>query len=323
VLWATGRWDDASAVAEAALADGRGGVTTRITALHVVGYVALARGDWPAARDALSEARAEGERMRELQRMSPALWGLAEVASLTGDVRGGVELVTRGLAASAEVEDGAYLAPFLVTGTRLHLAAGDPLGAARFVDEAERLVAGRAIPGTLPAIDHARGLLQQADGNTGMARATFESVVERWAALGRVWEGTWARIDLARCQVRSNQHDQAAREARTALEAATRLGSPPLEAAAREVETAALRHRTSEAPWAPLTAREFEVARLVTEGLTNPEVAGELGLSPKTVSAHLEHIMSKLGVNRRAEVAAWVAGTGVLHSRPHSADREE
>jgi DNA-binding CsgD family transcriptional regulator len=60
-------------------------------------------------------------------------------------------------------------------------------------------------------------------------------------------------------------------------------------------------------PWAPLTAREFEVARLVTDGLTNSEVAGESGVSPKTVSAHLEHIMAKLGVGRRAEVAAWVA----------------
>jgi DNA-binding CsgD family transcriptional regulator len=72
-----------------------------------------------------------------------------------------------------------------------------------------------------------------------------------------------------------------------------------------------------------LTAREFEVARLVTEGLTNPQVAGELGLSPKTVSAHLEHIMAKLAVGRRAEVAAWVASTGMLHSRSHGQDREE
>lgn len=81
--------------------------------------------------------------------------------------------------------------------------------------------------------------------------------------------------------------------------------------------------RPGDGAWAPLTAREFEVARLVTEGLTNPEVAGELGLSPKTVSAHLEHIVAKLAVGRRAEVAAWVASTGVLHSRSHGEDREE
>jgi DNA-binding CsgD family transcriptional regulator len=39
--------------------------------------------------------------------------------------------------------------------------------------------------------------------------------------------------------------------------------------------------------------------------LTNGEVAEELGISPKTANAHIEHIFAKLGVSRRAEVATW------------------
>ena len=50
------------------------------------------------------------------------------------------------------------------------------------------------------------------------------------------------------------------------------------------------------------------MARLITEGLTNAEIAAELSVSPKTVSAHVEHILAKLGVARRTEVAAWAAG---------------
>jgi DNA-binding CsgD family transcriptional regulator len=61
------------------------------------------------------------------------------------------------------------------------------------------------------------------------------------------------------------------------------------------------------APWSPLTAREFEVARLVAAGNTNRQIAAELFLSPKTVGSHVEHILTKLGVARRAEIAAWVA----------------
>lgn len=57
----------------------------------------------------------------------------------------------------------------------------------------------------------------------------------------------------------------------------------------------------------PLTAREFEVARLVAGGATNREIAERLVIAPKTASAHVEHILAKLGVNRRAEIAAWVA----------------
>jgi DNA-binding CsgD family transcriptional regulator len=41
--------------------------------------------------------------------------------------------------------------------------------------------------------------------------------------------------------------------------------------------------------------------------MTNAEIGAELFVSPKTVSAHVEHILAKLGVARRAEIAAWVA----------------
>ena len=51
----------------------------------------------------------------------------------------------------------------------------------------------------------------------------------------------------------------------------------------------------------------FEVARLVAEGLTNRQIADQLILSPKTVSAHITHILTKLGAARRAEIAAWYA----------------
>jgi DNA-binding CsgD family transcriptional regulator len=49
------------------------------------------------------------------------------------------------------------------------------------------------------------------------------------------------------------------------------------------------------------------VARLVAAGNTNRQIAAELFLSPKTVGSHVEHILAKLGVARRAEIAAWVA----------------
>jgi DNA-binding CsgD family transcriptional regulator len=325
VLWATGRWAEAETIANGALADGRGGVTTRITALHVLGYVAMGRGDWSGAREALSTARDLGARMGELQRLSPALWGLAEVERLTGNVTAGIELIDEAMAASAAVADAAYLFPCLVTGTRLHLAAGNPGAAANWVERAGALIRHRSIPGTLPAIDHATGLLHLADGSTGQARTALETAAADWSRLGRVWDASFARLDLARCHLRAHRRDPALRLLHQAATEAKMLGSPVLESAASDAVAGATRRgiEASSEPWAPLTAREFEVARLVTDGLTNAAVATELGLSPKTVSAHLEHIMSKLGVGRRAEVAAWVATTGVLHSRPHGEDREE
>jgi DNA-binding CsgD family transcriptional regulator len=51
-----------------------------------------------------------------------------------------------------------------------------------------------------------------------------------------------------------------------------------------------------------LTPREKEVAGLLTEGLTNPQIKGRLGIARETVKSHVGSILSKLGVASRRDV---------------------
>jgi DNA-binding CsgD family transcriptional regulator/pimeloyl-ACP methyl ester carboxylesterase len=55
----------------------------------------------------------------------------------------------------------------------------------------------------------------------------------------------------------------------------------------------------------PLTPRELQVADLIADGLTNAEIAKTLGVSVRTVDAHVEHVRTKLGVRARAQIAVW------------------
>ncbi|MFD7842790.1 LuxR C-terminal-related transcriptional regulator [Nocardia sp. NPDC059764] len=55
-----------------------------------------------------------------------------------------------------------------------------------------------------------------------------------------------------------------------------------------------------------LTKRERQVAGLVAEGLTNKQIATQLVIAQRTVDAHVEHILAKLGFNSRAQIAAWI-----------------
>lgn len=57
-----------------------------------------------------------------------------------------------------------------------------------------------------------------------------------------------------------------------------------------------------------LTRRESEIAELVAEGLTDREIAERLVLARRTAEGHVAHILGKLSVTSRAQVAAWVAG---------------
>jgi DNA-binding NarL/FixJ family response regulator len=65
---------------------------------------------------------------------------------------------------------------------------------------------------------------------------------------------------------------------------------------------AAARPRGSSSPLEKLTDREFEVFRLFGEGKTAKEIAGQLNLSPKTISVHRDHIKEKMEYATSAEM---------------------
>ncbi|WP_433219540.1 ATP-binding protein [Dactylosporangium sp. CS-047395] len=305
VLWATGDWTGARRWAEQALADGRGDLGTRATALHVLGYLAIGTGHLDTAAGILHEARVLGESIAELQRLSPAVWGLAELSLHSGHPAEAVAWCERGWELSEPSWDAAYLFPFVVTGVRANLGTGDTAAARKFLAKCEERLRYRMIPGTLPALDHARGLLDLAAGQTGRARAALAAASTGWDERRRFWEGVAALHDRARAAHRSRRPAEAttltAEAGRRTLAAGEPVTGPS-------------------APWStvddsakPLTAREAEVARLVATGATNRQIGAALFISPRTVATHIEHILPKLGASRRAEIAAWVAAAAESH----------
>ena len=56
-----------------------------------------------------------------------------------------------------------------------------------------------------------------------------------------------------------------------------------------------------------LSPREREVALLVACGLSNHRIATELVIGARTVQTHVSHILAKLGLSSRVQVASWVA----------------
>jgi non-specific serine/threonine protein kinase len=69
-----------------------------------------------------------------------------------------------------------------------------------------------------------------------------------------------------------------------------------------------------------LSPREREVARLVADGLTNREIAERLIISEGTARVHVSHILDRLGLRSRAQLAVWAAENG-LHAPAESETR--
>ena len=79
-------------------------------------------------------------------------------------------------------------------------------------------------------------------------------------------------------------------------------------AAGGQVIGAGLSTRSTASPGADLTSRESEVLALLSRGLSNTEIARELGLSLKTVQNHVSHVLAKLQVQDRTQAALRMRG---------------
>ena len=117
--------------------------------------------------------------------------------------------------------------------------------------------------------------------------------------------GEWLRRQRRRVDAR--------RHLRTALELFRRMGVSPWEARAQAElrasgETARKRDPTTRDQ---LTPQELQISRLVASGMTNPEVAAKLFLSPRTVDYHLRKVFTKLGIASRAELSRVDLGDSV------------
>jgi DNA-binding NarL/FixJ family response regulator len=78
--------------------------------------------------------------------------------------------------------------------------------------------------------------------------------------------------------------------------------------------SAVLRARAERKPAQELSEREREVLELVADGLSNQKIAVRLGISEKTVKAHLTSVFRQLGVDDRTQAAVWARQNGLVRA---------
>jgi predicted ATPase/DNA-binding CsgD family transcriptional regulator len=165
-------------------------------------------------------------------------------------------------------------------------------------------------------IDDTLGMGYALEGLANLAAAAGRHTRTAWllGAADEMWQLVGSR--LGKDPFLESMHRQTERTARDALGAGRfgmlfRRGSDtPREQvvalAAGDVDEL----RAGPPGAAPLTSREREISALVAESLSNREIAARLGISKRTVDAHIEHIFGKLGVSSRVQLATWQRASG-------------
>lgn len=126
---------------------------------------------------------------------------------------------------------------------------------------------------------------------------------------------------IAHGQDRHEAAEHAYAEARATIEElAEGIGNPALRANFRGRALAHLPQRptltalrAAKARYGGLTARERDVAALLSGGKSNREIAAALSLSERTVGAHITNILGKLDFTSRAQIAVWAVEQGLTH----------
>ncbi|MEA2201183.1 MAG: hypothetical protein QOI89_1779 [Solirubrobacteraceae bacterium] len=246
-----------------------------------------------------------------------ALWLLAMVAMASGDAAA----ARAHLCGMGEVERLSLLplSPVDVTDevrlSRIALAAGDDkLATAARARADGRASLNPAVASIVGTAAHVRGLIDDDLAELGAAITHFQRG-PRPIALASALEDRGAAL-LAR-----GDRDGAVASLGRALElyAETRASRDETRVRGRLRQLGVRRRLVSpkrpETGWEGLTQAELSVVRLVAEGMTNRQVAGQLYVSPHTVNAHLRHAFSKLDINSRVELARLAIEHGAVTSQ--------
>jgi DNA-binding CsgD family transcriptional regulator/tetratricopeptide (TPR) repeat protein len=326
-----GQWDDCRALLRTALPTQRGGIpgaAIRVTAAHL----AVRSGRLPEAQQHLK---------RTLELVSEDFPGLfmqlntvpTEIFLASGDPQKALEWLRRRIIVTAA---NPYVASEDVL-TTIAMAAAEAAQAARDVGDEEGVAdavaaldemitdwprelfseqrsdaTGRAMSMALFAAESAR-----CRGEAGQAER-WHQAIERCHEASAPWEETQSRLRCAQAMLADGSPPTAVSSLlRDAHRVAVELGAKPLQ---HEIDNLARMARVTLREPTPihtpanrptrlsaLTAREREILAQVAAGRSNGEIAKELFISDKTVSAHVSNILRKTGTSSRVEAAALAA----------------
>jgi DNA-binding CsgD family transcriptional regulator len=271
----------------------------------VAAAIAFHRGDQETARQHLSLAVPSAEKIG-----NRVVATLTLARSLDHEIAGAPDealaVLTSGVADDAE--DLEEMEDLLPEAARLAMSTEAPDTAADVAAQAASLALRSQVPHRLAADAYCRGLLdddpglllhaaeryEAADrplmrakaleaaaigfasrGDRGKARKAFTNADELYDRLGANWDLAHLRAQLRRHGIRRGPR---------------------------------AKHRQDRSGWNSLTPTETKIAAMVAEGLPNREIAELLVLSPRTVGTHVSHILAKLGVRSRIDIAREAAG---------------
>jgi DNA-binding CsgD family transcriptional regulator len=306
LLFDTGQWDEALGEVDALQEDLKE-PGAACSDHGIAAVICFHRGEVAAARDHLAAAVPNAKRIG-----NRVIGTLALARSMDSEQAGAVPealaVLTAGFADNKEELD--EIEELFADAVRLAMASCDLATAKIVTGHAETLAAGSEIPHRQASALYCRGMLNH-------DAAELMRAAERYEAASRPLLRAKALEAAASEFIVSDDRDQARGAFTKAVEIYSALGAVTDVARLQTIFRAHgirrgphSKHRSARSGWDSLTPTEVKVAALVGDGLSNPEIAAKLFLSRRTVATHVSHILKKLNVHSRTDIAREAALRG-------------
>jgi ATP/maltotriose-dependent transcriptional regulator MalT len=299
LLFDTGRWDDALAEIDLVSLDTKNPVVA-CSDHGVAATIRLHRND-PAAGRHLDAVREYADRL-DAARLIGSLALARSLAREQGEAPDeALAVLMTGLADN--VEETEEMVDLLADATRLAVAVGDNTTAKDVALRAEALAGGSDVPHRLAAAPHCRGLVDRDPASLLRAAEHYRAAgrpLPRAQALEAAGVAMAERGDVKRARAHFTEAFAVYAELGAEWDLARTQAAFRTYGIRRGPHSA---HRRSRQGWGALTPTETKVVGLVARGWSNPQIAAHLFLSRRTVQTHVSHILAKLDLHSRIDIA--------------------
>ena len=300
LLFETGRWDEAMAEVAVVLHEERKEPAAACNDLGIAAVICFHRGEVTLARRHLAAAVPDAQRVGN-RVIAPLALARSLDSEQDGALPEALAVLTAGF--SDNMEELEEVEDLLADAVRLAAKTGDLDTAKDLTGHATALAADSGIPHRQANALYCRGLLDHDAGR-------LIEAAERYAEASRPMLNAQALDAAAEQFVCDDDRDQARAAFTRAMEIYASLGAVAdvarLQARFRAHgirRGPTTKHRRARSGWDSLTPAETKIAALVGAGLSNPEIAAKLFLSRRTVASHVSHILKKLDVHSRTDIA--------------------